>query len=147
MQILLYDDPRKLNDDESKYIKEILQCVGVDMRYMKTKEEQRLRISMRGNLLFLSMSGKQEDEVHEGLLYEAENDHSPLLCYYAEKFQQDFKRAKKVKFRNNERIVNADTWLSLLWKWMKSDRGIAIISLCLAIISTAGFLLKQFGVL
>lgn len=147
MQILLYDDPKKLNDSEAKYIKELLQCVGVDMRYLKTKEEQRLRITMKGNKLFLSMSGKQEDEVHEGILYEAENDHSPLLCYFAEKFQQDFKRAKKIKFRNNERLVNADSWLSLLWKWIKSDRGIAIISLCIAIISITWHFLEKYKVL
>lgn len=147
MQILLYEDPRKLDDSETKYIKELLQCVGVEMRYLKTKEEQRLRISMRGNKLFLSMSGKQEDEVHEGILYEAENDHSPLLCYFKERFQQDFKRAKKVKFRNNERIVNADTWLSLLWKWIKSDRGIAVISLCVAVLSLTWHFLEKYKVL
>lgn len=147
IQIILYDDPRKLSNAENRFIKELLQCVGVEIRYLKTKKEQRLRITMRGNKLFLSMSGRQEDEVHEGILYEAEKDNSPLICYFGERFQQDFKKAKRITYKNNERIMYADTWLGVMWKWMRSDRGIAVISLCIAVISVAWHFLEKYGVL
>ena len=53
MQILLYSDPRKFGQNESMYIKALLQCVGVDVWYLRTKEEQKLRIASKGNKIFL----------------------------------------------------------------------------------------------
>ena len=134
MKILLYTNPTKLSDDKSKHIKSLLKCNGVDIRYLETKEERRLRISLRGTKLFLSMSNEQGMQVCEGILYEAKNDDSLLLTYFRERVKKDFERAKKVKLDTHDRIVNADNWEERLRTWLKSDRGINVISLWIGIV-------------
>lgn len=126
MQILLYSDPRRLGEYESRYIKALLQCVGVEVWYLRTMEEQRLRIASKGNKLFLSMSGNQINEVHEGILYESTNENSPLLNYFNALFTRDLNRAKQLKLKNN-RIVFADNWFKRVLKWCKTEKAIGII--------------------
>lgn len=135
MNIMLYSNPTELKDDKiTEYIKYLLQCSGVDIRYFETKEDQNLRVSISGTKLFLSMSKEQEEQVHEGILYIAKDKDSPLLVYFTERFKQDFNRAKKVILDNKERIVFADNWKERLRVWLKSDRGINVISLWIGIV-------------
>ena len=126
MQILLYSDPRRLGENESRYIKALLQCVGVDVRFLIPKEEQRLRIALRGNKLFLSMSGGQINEVHEGILYETTSENSPVLRFFKSMFERDFYKAKPLKLLNG-RIVRADNWITRFKKWCKTEKAAGII--------------------
>lgn len=128
MKILLYADPRKLKDTDSRYIKALLECVGVEVRYLKADEGQNLRIALKGNKLYLSMSGNKVVEVHEGLLYEASSENSPLLNYFKTMFCRDFDKAKRLKLVNN-RIVFADSALKRFFRWCKTENGlVAVIS-------------------
>lgn len=127
IHILLYSHPRKLrklNENESKCIKALLQCVdvGIDVRFLIPKEEQKLRIALKGKKLFLSMSESQKNEVHEGILYEASCENSPLLKYFKKQFEQDFERAKPLKLVNG-RIVRADNWIKRFFKWLMKEKG------------------------
>ena len=138
MSILLYADPTKLKDEESEYIKFLLKCQDVTIKYLETKEMQRLRISMRGSRLLLSMSGKQENKVVEGFLYKAENENSPLLNYVRSKFTQDFERAKEITLNEKEKIVFKSK-LDRFIKWCKSERG-TIIGVIGTIIGVIGLI-------
>ena len=136
MNILLYSDPRKLDEKDCKYIKALLQCTGVDVRYLKTSEEHRLRIALKGNKLFLSMSGSQVNEVHEGLLYEAADEHNPLLKYFKNHFNHDFQKAKPLELAN-DKIVFKDKWIKRFLHWCTTETGIvAILSGIIAIIAS-----------
>lgn len=135
MHILLYSTLKSLMTVESsEYIKYLLQCNGVEIHCLEPPKDQRLRISYKGTRLFLSMSREQEKQVCEGILYEAENEESPLSVYFRERFKQDFNRAKKVILDNKGMIVYADNWKERLRIWLKSDRGINIISLWIGIV-------------
>lgn len=135
MKILLYADPRKLNDEKSKYIKQLIRCGGTDVRYLETQEDQRLRISIQGNKLYLSMSERQDQEVHEGLLYVSEKENSPLIQYFTDLFETHFEKAKRLKVKNNEKIVFADNLIEQVLKWFNFDRLIAIFGAILAIVA------------
>lgn len=125
MQLLLYSDPRNLRANENQYIKALLQCVGVEVRYLRTREEQRLRIAIRGRKMFLSLSGNQINEVHEGILYET-NCNSPLLNYFESVFDRDFNMAKRLRLVRG-RIVFADNWIIRFKNWCKTDKAVGII--------------------
>lgn len=110
MQILLYSNPtQQLNDDERKNIIELLQCKGVDIRYLKPKEEQLLRISMMDKWLFFSTSPDQEDQVNDGILYKAKNENSPLLKHFGKRFEHDFKQAKKIILKDEKITFEEDS--------------------------------------
>ena len=137
MSILLYADPTKLKDEESEFIKFLLKCQDVTIKYLKTKEIRRLRISMRESKLLLSMSDKQENKVVEGFLYEAGNTNSPLLNYVKAKFTQDFERAKEITLNDKGKIVFKRK-LTRFIKWCKTERG-TIIGIIGTIIGVIGF--------
>lgn len=136
MKILLYVDPRRLNDEESKYIKQLIRCGGTDVRYLETQEDQRLRISIQGNKLYLSMSERQDQEVHEGLLYVSEKENSPLIQYFTDLFETNFEKAKKLKVKNNGRIVFADSLVDQFKRFCKTDKAIGALWGLLGIIAT-----------
>ena len=129
MNILLYSDPTKLSKEDSKYIIKLLHCGGVVIKYLEAKEEQHLRVSLRSDKLFLSMSKTQEEKVGEGILYDGLKNDNPLLTYYRKQFNKEFGRAKQVVARP-DKIVYADNMISRVQRWLKSDRGINVISLC-----------------
>ena len=135
MRILLYADPRRLNDEQSRYIKQLIRCGGTDVRFLETREDQRLRISIQGKKLYLSMSERQDQEVHEGLLYVSDQENSPLIQYFTGLFENSFENAKRLRVNNNGNIVFADNFVQRFIKWINIDRWIAIICLLLAIIA------------
>lgn len=99
MSILLYSDPTQWREKgiETKYIEHLLNCQGVVVKYLDTKEdEQLLRISLSGKKLLLSTSKVQENKVRKGFLYEAKTDGSLLLELFEKRFDQNFKQAKKI---------------------------------------------------
>lgn len=137
MRILLYINPtrkRNLSDVERNNIKQLILCGGTDVRYLSTREDQRLRISIQGNKLYLAMSDRQDFKVHEGFLYVSESANSPLIQYYKSVFNERFEKAKKLKVRKNGRIACADNWVIQIVKWINVDRAIAIISVITAIL-------------
>lgn len=136
MKILLYADPRKLDDEQSKYIKQLIRCGGTEVRYLETKEDQRLRISIQGKKLFLSMSERQDQEVHEGILYVSEKENNPLIQYYKDLFETNFKKAKKLKVKNNVRIAFADSLVDKIKRFCKTDKAIGTLWGILGIIAT-----------
>lgn len=156
ISILLYSDPTKWKEKgiETKYIEDLLDCQGVVVKYLDTKEDkQLLRISLSGKKLLLSTSKVQENKVRKGFLYEANTDGSLLLEIFEKRFIQDFDRAKKIKLDNNRNIVFADNRFTRYKKWRKSERGTAItwsiISAIFGTILGAGvsLLLKHNGLL
>lgn len=138
MHILLYCHPRKLrrlNENDSNYIKALLTCVdvGIDVRYYLPKEEQKLRIALKGNKLFLSMSNSSINEVREGILYEACAENNPLLNYFKTQFERDFDKAKQLKLLNG-RIVRADNVFKRFKKWFIIEKGYTTIIEILGVI-------------
>lgn len=137
MRILLYGDPREFSEKDSKHIKSLIKCEGVHVRFYIPKEEQRLRIALKGNKLFLSMSGTSKNEVHEGILYEAASENSPLLKYFKSQFDHDYNKAKEMIVNNKDKIVRADNWIKRFAKWCKSENGMnAMIGGIIGIITT-----------
>lgn len=133
IKILLYDDPRKCEEAENKYIKKLLNCGGTEIRYLRTKESKNLRLSIQGRKLFLSVSESQERKVHEGFLYQSGSDNNPLLNYYKSEFNKEFSQAKKIELKNDV-IVYADNCMIRFVKWLTVERIISIISVMITII-------------
>ena len=144
MNILLYSDPRKMSDEEARYIKALLQCVGVEVRYLKVKDERRTRIALKRNKLFISMSSGSEadEEVHEGFLYEANSEHDPLLGYFKSQFNHDYEIAKKLSLVKNKIVVN---WMKWFKKWSKTSDGIkTIVEIIGIVVGLIGIILLVF---
>jgi hypothetical protein len=105
MSILLYSDPTQWREKgiETKYIENLLNCQGVIVKYLDTKEdEQLLRISLSGKKLLLSTSKLQENKVRKGFLYEAKTDGSLLLEIFEKRFNQNFEQAKKIILKDGK---------------------------------------------
>lgn len=136
IKILLYADPRILNDEESKYIKQLIRCGGTEVYYLETREDQRLRISIQGKKLYLSMSERQDQEVHEGILYVSEKENSPLIQYFIDLFETNLRKAKKLKVKNNERIAFDDSLVDKFKRFCKTDKAIGTLWGILGIIAT-----------
>lgn len=139
MNILLFTHPRDLNEDEKETIKLLIRC-RADIRYLKSNNDHLLRISIQKpkigkqeSKLFLSTSKKPEEEVSEGILYVSEDDKNLLLKHFTNKFDQEFKLAKRLRLKN-DRIVFADNLIKQFRKWCKSDHGINVISLWIGIV-------------
>lgn len=131
MAILLYSDPTQWKEKgiETKYIKYLLDCQGVVVKYLDTKEdEQFLRISLSGKKLLLSTSKVQENKVRKGFLYEAKTDGSLLLELFEKKFNQNFKQAKKIILKDGKITFEENSRKKL------SDRQISELSIFTGIV-------------
>lgn len=111
-------------------IEKLLQCEDIDIRYLKRDEDEQLRIEQHKRELFLSFSSKKTNnhkqmKVHCGVTYTADNDNDPLINYYKKAFDKDFKRAKKLTYKNGK-IRYANNLVSRAWKWMMSEAGLGI---------------------
>lgn len=133
IKILLYDNPRKKEERGNKHIKMLLNCGGIEIKYLHVSEDKKLRIAIQGRKLYLSLSENQEQKVHEGFLYQAGSDNNPLLNYFKSEFYRDFNRAKTLQLKNG-RIVFADNWFVRTKEWLSLERTIAIIGVILTFV-------------
>ena len=133
IKILLYENPIKAKPSDVEHIAYLLQCGGVEMRYLKKHKDQQLRIAQQGHKLYISLSNSQRLKVDRGIVYTADSENDPLVTYFRDMFFADFKKAKPLKY-DGKKIAYADSTIHRLVQWFNIERLIAVISLILCLI-------------
>lgn len=132
-KILLYENPIKAKPADVEHIAYLLQCGGVEMRYLKKHKDQQLRIAQQGHKLYISLSDSQRLKVDRGIVYTADSENDPLVAYFRGMFFADFNKAKPLKY-DGKKITYVDSPILRAIKWFNIERLIAVISLILGLI-------------
>lgn len=105
MRILLDQDPCKRSKGESfndTYIKNLLK-VGVDIRFVE--KENRMKLVLQDNELFISFAYESPKMVSVGYQYIADNKDDSLCRYVEKEFDRQFELAQKLTLDNNGMII------------------------------------------
>lgn len=117
LHILLDRDPRVSPGDgemfDDTYIKKLI-SIGADVRYLE--RENRMKLVLQENELYLSFSQEQSKVVYVGYQYIGVSKDDSLCRYVEDEFDRLFEQAQKLAVKNDE-IVLAKT---PLWERIKS---------------------------